>query len=72
MIPMNTKTITWHSSYNIVGSITIRHELDDFVCAGSQRMLWLSPSQSSKVRHHLGESGDYYTGLTLPPRGEGC
>ena len=64
-VPMKKK-VTWKSHYGIAADITLVHEVDDL------GMLWLSNAQAKKVRKQLGESNDYYDGLTLPYKGEGC
>lgn len=60
------KKITWKSHYGIAGDLTLKHDVDEY---GS---LYISPIQARKIRNYIGESEDYYVGLTLPYKGEGC
>ena len=63
---IKTQKVKWQSYYGIAGDIILNHNVDEY---GS---LYLSPIQAQKVRRELGDSGDYYIGLTLPYKGEGC
>ena len=58
--------VTFASNYGCLPDITLR------VSPRKDGTWYLSAGQNKRIRRIIGDSGDYYPGLVLPHRGEGC